>query len=89
MQNLVSFWGCGKVFKRSNEDKVDFIIRKFEDLVDKVIPVFKSIPLQGVKSKDFSDFLNAVEIIKTKQHLTSNGLNELRRIKEGMNKGRK
>lgn len=88
MQNLTVFWGCGKVFKRSHEDKVDFIVRKFEDLVDKVIPIFESIPLQGVKSKDFSDFLNAVEIIKAKGHLTTNGLNELRKIKQCMNKGR-
>ena len=88
MKNFICFFGCGKVFKRSNEDKVDFIVRKFEDLVDKVIPVFKGIPLQGVKSKDFSDFLNAVEIIKAKKHLTCNGLDELRKIKQGMNKGR-
>lgn len=88
MQKLTVLLGCGKVFKRSNQDKVDFIVRKFEDLVEKVIPVFNNIPLQGVKSKDFSDFLNAVEIIKAKEHLTCNGLNELRKIKKGMNKGR-
>jgi len=88
MQNLILFWGCGKIFKRSNEDKVDFTINKFEHLVEKVIPVFKSIPIQGVKDKDFLDFLNAVEIIKAKEHLTSKGLNELHKIKQGMNRGR-
>lgn len=92
MENLINLWGCGKVFKRSKEDKVDFIIRKFYYLADKVIPLFQSIPLQAssglgsVKSKDFSYFVKAVVIIKAKGHLTTYGLNELRKIKQGMNK---
>lgn len=53
-----------------------------------MIPLFQSIPLQGVKYKDFSDFVKAVEIIKAKGHLTTHGLNELRNIKQGMNKAR-
>ena len=34
MKSLVKFFDCGKVFNRSKEDKVDFIVRKFEDLTE-------------------------------------------------------
>jgi hypothetical protein len=77
------------VFLRFRENKVDFQVLKFKDLSDKVIPLFKSISLQGVKSKDFSDFCKAVEIIKIKGHLTKEGLDQLHKLKVGMNTGRK
>jgi hypothetical protein len=89
MKSLINFWGCGMVFKRSKEDKVDFQIRKFGDLTDKVIPLFQRISLQCVKSKDFSDFCKAADIMKVKGHLTQEGLDQIRRIKAGMNTGRK
>jgi hypothetical protein len=89
MKSLINFWGCGMVYKRSKEDKVDFQISKFGDLTDKVIPLFQRISLQGVKSKDFSDFCKAADIMKVKGHLTQEGLDQILRIKAGMNTGRK
>jgi len=77
------------VFLRFRENKVDFQIIKIKDLSDKVIPLFQSIPLQGVKSKYFADFCKAVEIMKVKGHLTNEGLDQLRKLKVGMNTGRK
>lgn len=88
MHTLDKFWGCGKVFLRFRENKVDFQILKFRDLCEKVLPLFQSIDLQGVKSKDFADFCKAIEIIKKKEHLTVEGLDKLRVLKQGMNKGR-
>jgi len=89
MNSLTNFWGCGKVFLRFRENKVDFKILKIKDLSDKVVPLFQSISLQGVKSKDFADFCKAVEIMRIKRHLTKEGLDELNKLKVGMNTGRK
>jgi len=89
MNSLTNFWGCGKVFLRFRENKVDFQILKIKDLSDKVVPLFQSISLQGVKSKDFADFCKAVEIMSIKRHLTKEGLDELNKLKVGMNTGRK
>lgn len=89
MNTLNKFWGCGKVFLRFRENKVDFQILKIKDLCDKVIPLFQNISLQGEKSKDFADFCKVVEIMKIKGHLTDKGLNEINKLKIGMNKGRK
>ena len=77
------------MFLRFRENKVDFQILRIKDLSDKVVPLFQNIPLQGVKSKDFSDFCKAVEIMKIKGHLTKEGLDQLHKLKEGMNTGRK
>lgn len=76
------------MFLRFKENKVDFQILKFKDLIDKVIPLFQTIPLQGVKSKDWADFCKAVEIIRIKKHLTNEGLDLLHKLKLGMNRGR-
>ena len=88
MNSLVKFWGCGKVFLRFRENKVDFQILKLKDLSEIVIPLFKNMPLQGAKSKDFLDFSKAVDIMKVKGHLTNEGLEQLRKLKVGMNTGR-
>lgn len=54
MNSFGNFWGCGKVFLRFRENKVDFQILKMKDLCDKVIPFFQNMPLRGVKSQDFT-----------------------------------
>lgn len=76
------------MFLRFKENKVDFQILKLKDLSEKVIPFFQSIPLQGVKSKDFADFCKVVDIMKVKGHLTNEGLDKIRELKSGMNRGR-
>lgn len=90
MKSFIGFFGCGRVATRSNVMTVDFIVTKFGDLTDKVIPFFKKFPVIGVKSKDFVDFCKAAELIKNKSHLTKEGLEQIKKkIKTGMNKGRK
>jgi hypothetical protein len=41
-----------------------------------------------VKLKDFEHFKRAVEVVIDKGHLTPEGLEEIRLIKAGMNRGR-
>ena len=76
------------MFLRFRENKVDFQILKLKDLSDKVIPLFQTISLQGVKTEDFADFCKAVDIMKVKGHLTNEGLDKIRKLKSGMNRGR-
>lgn len=58
---------------------------KFSDITEKIIPFFDKYPLRGSKAKDFSDFCKVVELMKKKAHLTDEGLNEIKKIKSGMN----
>lgn len=66
----------------------DFIVTKYSDIADKIIPFFYKYPIRGAKALDFSDFSAVAEKIKNKDHLTPEGMDRIRIIKAGMNKGR-
>jgi hypothetical protein len=55
MKSLVSYLGCGRYVPRNNKDFGEFIVTKFEDVIEKIIPFFKKYPIVGSKSKDYSD----------------------------------
>ena len=88
MESLINVWDCGSCRQPLNYNHVDFIIQKFYDICNKVVPFFQKYPLIGVKSKDFEDFCKVAELMQNKEHLTAEGLNKIRKIKAGMNKGR-
>jgi len=57
-------------------------------LFETLIPLFDKYKIIGVKYQDYLDFKRVVELVKKKDHLTVAGLEEIKKIKEGMNKGR-
>jgi len=65
-----------------------FVVYKFNDVYDKIIPFFQKFPLHGVKSMDCRDFSAIGELIKNKSHITLEGLKKIRSLKSGMNTGR-
>ena len=67
---------------------VHFIVSKFSEIFEKILPFFKKYPILGIKSEDFMDFCEVVNMMKVKVHLTQDGLNKIQKIKVGMNKGR-
>jgi hypothetical protein len=85
MKSLVKYLGCGGYKERPNGSAGDFIVGSFTDISDKIIPYFKLYSPQGVKALDFSVFCKVADIIKTNDHLTANGLNQIRLLKSGMN----
>jgi len=64
------------------------MVTKFTDITDKVVPLFQKNYIQGVKYLDFLAFVSVVELMNNKMHLTEKGLNQIKLIKAGMNKGR-
>jgi len=85
MKSLVSYFGCGRYALRSNKDYGDFLVTTLSDINEKTIPFFKKYEIKGVKAYDFADFCKAAEIMKTKGHLTPEGLNKLLALKDNMN----
>ena len=65
----------------NNKNHIDFIVTKFEDII-KIISFFEKYPIIGVKALDFADWCEAVELMKKGAHLTSEGLEEIKKIKE-------
>lgn len=56
--------------------------------MDKILVFFEKYPIIGEKAKDFSDFSIVSGLMKSKVHLTKEGVAKIRKIKEGMNRGR-
>lgn len=77
----------GKYYTRA--DHGDFLVTKLSDLTTNIIPFFKKHLILGVKAQDFEDFCEVAKLMKDKKHLTLSGFDQIREIKEGMNRGRK
>ena len=90
--NLRDYLDCGRVQKKKNKkfntEFFEFRVEKFDDINKKIIPFFIKYPIVGLKSLDFQDFCKVADLINKKAHLTIEGLNQIRRIKEGINRGR-
>jgi len=84
--SLRDYLGCGNVTSR--KDAVDLKVIKFSDLNEKILPFFEQYPILGLKSKDFRDLLKIAKLVKNKEHLTSEGLNQIRLIQSNMNSKR-
>ena len=53
-----------------------------------MIPLFNKYEIKGIKFIYFQDFWKAAELINKKYHLTREGLEEIRKIKNNMNKNK-
>lgn len=84
LQNLL---GYGTVNKHS-QNAVMFSATKFSDFKECLIPFFDKYQILGVKYEDYLDFKKVAQLIEKKAHLTIEGLEDIRRIKVKMNRGR-
>lgn len=85
---LIKYFGSGWTEKHTKFPLVTLVIVKFSHIMKKVIPFFELYPLVGVKQTDFLDWCKVAKLMNNGSHLTIEGLNLIRRIKDGMNKGR-
>ena len=89
LTKFIDYLGCGKIERASTRpDGVTFVINKFSDIKEKVIPFFHSYTLQGIKYMDFQDFVKIANLMENKGHLTIEGLKKIKSLKSGMNRGR-
>lgn len=88
LRSFVSFFGCGLFNYHSANSKLGsgvFIVAKFSDISDKIIPFFKDYLIRGIKREDFEDWCKVAELVRSKVHLTEDGVKNIRVIKSGMN----
>ena len=82
------FGGIGVVKTSSRPNMVEYRIFAIKDL-DIILNHFYLYPLITKKGGDYSLFKEALGCIKNKQHLTREGLDQIKKIKGSMNKNRK
>lgn len=83
---IVSCLNCG--FIETARDVVVFRVSSHNDIINIIIPLFEKYPIQGNKYLDYADFMKVALLMKNKVHLTPEGLDQIRKIKAGMNTGR-
>jgi hypothetical protein len=85
MKSLINTFGCGRIELNLSKSAVYFVVTRFQDITDKVIPLFDKYPIKGVKASDYSDFKKVAMLMSKKAHLTEQGLSEIKFIKSNMN----
>jgi hypothetical protein len=95
LYNLCDYFKCGKVNQRLNKNALDYRVKKYSDIIEKIIPFYfflqkknENYLIQGEKFKDFEDFKKVAELMQKGAHLTELGLLDIKKIKSGMNTGR-
>jgi len=86
LDNISKYLGCGKCYFSRNE--VNLIVSTFSDINNKIISLFNKYPLLGTKKEDYLDFCKVAELIKSKDHLTKKGIEDIKIIKSNMNSKR-
>lgn len=85
MKSLITILGCGRIELNLARSVVYFLVTRYEDILNKVIPFFDKYLIEGAKVSDFSNFKKAAVLMSKKAHLTEEGLSEIQSIKSDMN----
>lgn len=88
LQKIQSFYGgIGTISILSGGQSATFAVRKLSDLVNVIIPHFKQYPLRSAKNIDFGLWVQCLELIARKEHLTELGLSKIIYLKSALNLG--
>jgi LAGLIDADG endonuclease len=82
--------GCGRIqenHRGSRDTCLVYVVRRREDLLNKVVPFFEANPLLSSKQQDFREFAAIVRAMSAGKHLSPEGFRALRRQAVSMNGG--
>ncbi len=91
LEDLVRFFGCGRVYANARYDNhrehmFRYVVRPLGDLRDVIVPFFREHPLRTSKRDNFEKFATIIELMGERRHLSVEGMAEIARIQETMNR---
>ena len=91
LKTIRDFFGCGNIFvnKRYDNHKENlyrYCVRSLDDLRDRIVPFFNENKLRTAKKIDFEIFKQAMVMIAAQKHLTMNGIIEIAKLSQKMNR---
>lgn len=91
LEGIRDFFGVGKIYLNRRHDNhkehlCNYMVLKRDDLFNVILPFFQKHPLRSAKQQDFEKFAKCMEIMRTNQHLTREGLIEIAQIAQTMNR---
>jgi hypothetical protein len=81
---LKAYFGCG-VVRKNHGTRLCYRVRGHENLLSKIIPFFEKHQLKTRTHVDFKKFRKVVLLMEKKEHLSADGIEKIRQIKETMN----
>ena len=92
LQLFVEVLGCGAIKKNASAGSRDktyvLVVKRHNDLYERVLPFFERFPLRSEKQQEFLKFAEVVRMMHRKEHLTTEGVKRISEIAFSMN-GRK
>jgi hypothetical protein len=82
---LKAYFGCG-VVRINHGDRMAYRVRGFEHLMERIVPFFEKHSLKTKKNVDFLKFRRVLLMMQRGDHLTTEGIEEIRKLKEQMNR---
>ncbi len=83
---LKAHFGCG-VVRTNHGDRMAYRVRGQDHLLNIIIPFFMRHPLKTRKNVDFLKFRDILLAMQKGEHLTLDGVENIRRIASKMNRG--
>jgi hypothetical protein len=84
---MKAYFGCG-VVRKNHGDRLAYRVRDRRCLVDVICPFFMKHKLKTSKNVDFLKFRRVLLKMENGAHLTAEGIEDIKRIAAGMNRGR-
>ena len=84
---LKAYFGCG-VVRTNHGDRLAYRVRDRRCLTDVIAPFFMKHPLKTSKNVEFLKFRRVLLLMNEDRHLNSEGVGEIQRIAETMNRNR-
>ena len=89
INKLKDFFNTGFIVSSDKRNSVELTIKRFSALKQDLVPFLDKYTLQGAKRTEFNDLKSALRLMDDKVHLTKEGYNIFKALKDGMNTGRK
>ena len=86
LEQLREFFGCGRI-TTNHGDRQELRIRGLRELSERVVPFFEMHPLRTVKRASFDCFAEVIRLMQRGEHLTLEGLTQIRELAGRMNRG--
>ncbi|OQX26535.1 MAG: endonuclease [Desulfobacteraceae bacterium IS3] len=83
---LKEYFGCG-VVRVNHGDRMAYRVRGKQHLLERIVPFFVKHPLKTGKYVDFKKFRRILLKMGKDEHLTAEGVEEIRTIAAQMNRG--
>ena len=86
LQGIKRFFGCGAIYvnrryDNHKENVYRYCVRSIRDLKQIIIPFFRENQLKTYKKNDFEIFCKAIEMMLNRQHLSKEGIESIRNLK--------